>query len=268
MTDTFRWPSGLKQALDRFVSLPGPLLIASDFDGVLAPLVDDPMSSAPLEHSAQALEKLQSGSAAHIHVALVSGRRIDQLALLARPVPGTRLFGTHGAESGYIDTDGALHSSATLLTSAQEHELEVVSAKAHALADSARGAWVEHKDTSIVLHTRLASPADTERIEAEFRAFALTRHVHVMLGHDVTEASATAASKGGSVSALRAELGATAVIYLGDDVTDETVFAVLNGPDVGIKVGPGETAATYRIENPLEVGFVLSYIADKVNADL
>jgi trehalose-6-phosphatase len=88
------------------------------------------------------------------------------------------------------------------------------------------------------------------------------------LGHDVTEVSVTDATKGKAITALRAELGATSVAYFGDDVTDETVFSILTEDDLGVKVGPGDTAAAYRVESPTDVAYLLEEIADKVNAGL
>lgn len=260
-------PAGLVSAIENFAALDGPLLIATDFDGVLAPLVDDPTRSRPLPASSTALAALQGSRAGRVHTAYISGRRINELAQLASPAPGTHLYGTHGAQSGRIRSDGSLEALQIGLSPEQHQLLESAVAAAQALAETARGAWVEHKETSVVLHTRLASEQDTTRVETEFRAFVHTLGAHVILGHDVTEVSATDNTKGKALSQLRNELGAQAVIYFGDDITDETVFNVLNGPDIGIKVGPGDTAAGFRVENPAHVAFVLQQIADKVIAD-
>ena len=46
-------------------------------------------------------------------------------------------------------------------------------------------------------------------------------------GKDVVEISVLKASKGDALVALRDELGASVVLYAGDDVTDEHAFEVL-----------------------------------------
>ena len=51
-------------------------------------------------------------------------------------------------------------------------------------------------------------------------------------------------SKGAAIDTLRTRLGADAVLFVGDDVTDETAFVRLRPGDVGVKVGEGETAAS------------------------
>ena len=64
-------------------------------------------------------------------------------------------------------------------------------------------------------------------------------------------------SKGAAIDTLRTRLGADAVLFVGDDVTDETAFARLRPGDVGVKVGEGETAAEYRVSTPEDVTDVL-----------
>ncbi|WKV16772.1 hypothetical protein LP422_21985 [Janibacter limosus] len=52
-----------------------------------------------------------------------------------------------------------------------------------------------------------------------------------------------------------------ATVYLGDDVTDEHVFTVLGPDDVGIKVGPGESAARLRVDDCTHVPEVLAALS-------
>lgn len=258
----------LQQAVNKFASHNGPLIIATDFDGVLAPLVDDPNRSRPLPRSVAALQRLANSRGGLVHVAYVSGRRIDELVQLAKPAPGSHLYGTHGAQRGYIDSTGQLVANRTQLNSHQTETLAAARARAEKLAASADGAWVEVKETSIVLHTRLASDRATALIEPDFRDYVAALDAHVILGHDVTEVSVTDATKGKAITALRAELGAASVAYFGDDVTDETVFSILTEADLGVKVGPGDTAAAYRVESPTDVAYLLEEIADKVSVGL
>jgi trehalose 6-phosphate phosphatase len=52
-------------------------------------------------------------------------------------------------------------------------------------------------------------------------------------------------------------VGADAVLYFGDDVTDEHAFEVMRGHDVSVKVGGGETAARHRVETSEQVAEAL-----------
>ena len=72
------------------------------------------------------------------------------------------------------------------------------------------------------------------------------------------EFSATTANKGTWIETHRKTVNATAVVFLGDDVTDEDGFAVLNQPtDLGVKVGEGDTAAYLRVADIDEVATFL-----------
>src|SRR5439155_1048781 len=59
------------------------------------------------------------------------------------------------------------------------------------------------------------------------------------------------------------QVGATAANFLGDDVTDEKVFTRLSGPDVGIKVGDGETLAAFRVPDTVDVATVLAFLLEE-----
>jgi len=51
------------------------------------------------------------------------------------------------------------------------------------------------------------------------------------------------------------------VLYAGDDVTDEDAFASLGPGDLGLKSGPGETVAPYRVADPAAVAAALDELA-------
>jgi len=72
------------------------VLIALDFDGTLAPLVDDPEDSRMMSASRDALEALTPLPG--VVVALVSGRAIDSLLRVADPLKEWFLVGSHGIE--------------------------------------------------------------------------------------------------------------------------------------------------------------------------
>ena len=68
--------------------------------------------------------------------------------------------------------------------------------------------------------------------------------------------------KGEAIAKLRTRLGADAVVFIGDDTTDEDVFAVLGDNDLGIKVGPEPTAAQTRVASQEDVSEVLSVLEE------
>lgn len=74
------------------------------------------------------------------------------------------------------------------------------------------------------------------------------------------EFAVVSTDKGHAVDVLRDQIGATAVLFLGDDVTDEKAFRRMRDGDVGVKVGPGDTAAAFRVEAPDDVADALAHV--------
>jgi trehalose-phosphatase len=225
------------------------LLVGCDFDGTIAPLVDDPARATGNPDSLRALRLL--AGLPHTHVAVVSGRSLRDLALLSRLPSEVHLVGSHGSEFDVgisIDLDDAARE-----------RLADVSRELDKLAQRHDGIGLEVKPASIALHYRTADRETASAVvDAVLKGPASREGVYVKHGKMVVELSVVHANKGDSIRRLRQEVGASAVVFLGDDVTDEDVFATLAGPDLGIKVGDGDTHAAQRIADTDQVAQVLA----------
>ncbi|QCU78789.1 trehalose-phosphatase [Citricoccus sp. SGAir0253] len=246
----------LERAL-RALAARDPLLVALDFDGVVSELVDRAEDARPVPANAAALAELAGREG--VHTALVSGRALDSLVRVASPPEATLLIGSHGAERRLGPDAPPLE-----LDAAQRRALAAVGAVLEEVAARYPDSWVEHKPAGRVLQVRLAADAGAKRravAEAE-AALAGMEGIHVGHGKDVLEVSVVRADKGQGLDLLREATGAKAVLFAGDDVTDEHAFARLDPDrDVGIKVGEGPTAARFRIDGPAELAAVLEAVA-------
>jgi trehalose 6-phosphate phosphatase len=259
------------------------LLVALDFDGTLAPLTDEPMSARALPESATAVRDL--AAAPGTVVAFVSGRTLADLAVILEYEPGSpvHLAGSHGAEfqhpEGFVAAaagrearSSARHedSAAAEVLAPREDphaedaaDAEAVRAAAERAVEHVEGAWIEHKAFGFGLHTRLSSPADAAAAAAAVDDI-VARHApswRRRSGRDILEFAWRHEGKDSAVAQLREQTGATAVVFAGDDVTDEDALASLGEADLGIRVGEGDTAATIRVADAKELAGVLSALA-------
>jgi trehalose 6-phosphate phosphatase len=236
----------LADALGELARAP-ELLVALDFDGVLAPIVQDPDSSRPLPASAAAVRAL--AELPGTTVAMLSGRALGDLRTVSGFEPPVRLVGSHGGEFD----DGALE-----LTDEQSALKDELVAAVERVVEGEPGARLEGKPAGIVVHVRGADPAVAERVlDATRTGPARLPGVEATEGKAVVEMSVLQVSKGAAIDTLR---DSAAVLFVGDDVTDETAFVRLRPGDVGIKVGDGDTAAGYRVDAPEDVTAVLEQL--------
>ncbi|WP_029252924.1 trehalose-phosphatase [Paraoerskovia marina] len=244
-----------------------PVLVALDFDGCLAPLVDDPSASRMLPGARDALTRM-APLAPHVQLALVSGRHLADLAALADPPLGTWLVGSHGAETGEVGPDGLVTVPFDLAPDDAETRRSLI-AGFEEIAAEYDGAHVETKPTAAVLHTRRATRGDAEDADRRADAVAESLGLSPMHGKDVVETSVVETSKGEGLEALRARLAEACdvgpadvrVLYAGDDTTDERAFSRPGAVDLAIKVGDGETAASFRVSSPQAVADLLGRLA-------
>ncbi|MGB8403810.1 MAG: trehalose-phosphatase [Mycobacterium sp.] len=240
-------PADLITALDAVSSTPR-LLVTSDFDGTLAPIVNNPADARALPAAASALIEL--ADLADTDVALISGRALNVLKELAAMPANIHLVGSHGAEfeSGFSQpVDEAL--------------LTRIGLSLGEIASRYPGVTVETKPASVALHVRNASSGDGTAALAAAQLAAADWNAEITSGKAVLELAVITTNKGSAIDELRSRAAATAVVFFGDDVTDEKAFARLADGDVGVKVGPGQSAAQYRVDSPDDVAEALAHLA-------
>lgn len=249
-------PASLEEDLARLARAE-TLLVASDFDGTLAPIVDHPDGVEADRDAVRALVSLSE--LPRTHVAVISGRSRDVLrGFLGEAAPRMRLAGSHGAEAGGAGVGGAEPGAGAIrLTDEQHRALDRAVARLEELAGRYEGALVERKPLGVAFHYRRVCPGGRERASEEARALLRGVGAGIRPGHEVVELSMVEADKGRALESLRREVGATATLFVGDDVTDEDAFDRLGPSDLGVKVGPGDTKATARIESQDEVAPLL-----------
>jgi trehalose 6-phosphate synthase len=252
-------PDALVDALERFATRQS-LLVALDFDGVLAPIVAEPQAARMLPASRRQLTALTAMPG--IRPALVSGRALADLRRVADPPPGVLLAGSHGAEIVDPDTGAELE---VMLDQESRRLLQEVADALTAISERHPGTHVEHKPAGAVLHTRrAAADIGANATREALQGPATWPGVHLTHGKEVVELSVVDVGKGSAVKRLRAATQAEAVLYAGDDATDERAFAVLDDAsgDVTIKVGPGETLARHRLDAPQDVAVMLEVLVE------
>jgi trehalose 6-phosphate phosphatase len=203
-----------------------------DVDGTIVDIGPSPNEvhvSDSLVRSLARLHKLSGGA-----IALVSGRRISDLDRLFSPL-ALPSIGCHGAEMRI--NDGEIFYWAKPLSFDLRRRL----AEAAGIGPDI---VVEDKDYSFALHYRKA-PEHAEQLRhhiAAARAAFPDEPTELLLGKAMFEVKRPEISKGGSIGKLMAQapFSGRMPVFIGDDVTDESVFEIL--PKIG---GKGFSVSRY-----------------------
>jgi trehalose 6-phosphate phosphatase len=248
-------PRPLRDALAALAGA-GSLLVALDFDGTLAPTVDDPAKARALPEARAAVERLTRLPATR--VALVSGRTVEDLEQVSGFGDEVLLVGSHGIELRLDEPEDVI-----ALDEQERRAMRTLSEVLGQVVDTLQTVWLEPKPAGFALHTRLATERHSRvaHLVAMSEAQAEIEDLKVRLGKNVIEFSVRSTTKGEAVEHLRQYTHADAVFYAGDDVTDEDAFVALDSDDLGLKSGGGTTAADFRVDGPEDVAHVLTLLA-------
>jgi trehalose 6-phosphate phosphatase len=229
-----------RQRALELVDARSPILVVTDFDGTLSPIVQDPLGAViePLARTAlRRLARLAETHTDRLSVVVLSGRTSVDVAGRVR-VGGVRYLGNHGLESGIL----ARRRRAEGLTVRADETLQpYVPSTALVASTVADGLgnppwlFVELKGPSVAFHFRQAPDVDRAReqvlgaIDAAEedlgeQALAMTR----LEGRRIIELRPTGAGgKGAAVERLIERNHPGAIVMLGDDVSDAEGFEVI-----------------------------------------
>ncbi len=218
-------------------------LLAFDFDGTLAPIVDDPSAPAMRPRTRHLLAE-----AAQLYpCAVISGRpEQDVMRLLA------------GVTVWYVIGNRGMYPAPEL-----ERLCADVARWEEALAprlSALQGVSIENKGVSLAVHYRRASDRERSREEIAAAAAVLPGRVRVVQGKEVVNLlPEDGPDKGGCLQRVLRHLGCSATLYVGDDETDEPAFRVEGVTGVRVGACPS-TAARYFVNDQEEIDDLLEQL--------
>ncbi|MGH3506735.1 MAG: trehalose-phosphatase [Nocardioidaceae bacterium] len=212
-----------RAGLERILAEPRGTLAAFDYDGTLAPIVDDPGGAVPHPGVIAALGVL----AAHVgQVAIVTGRPVDVAVSLGglREAPGLDnlvVMGHYGLERWDAATDRVTRPD-------QADGVGEVRARLPELLRSAGvpDAEIEDKGLSVAVHVRrLGDPvAAFDAVRGPLQALAERTGLDAEPGRFVVELRPPGMDKGQALAVLIEETRAGSVVFVGDDLGDLAAF--------------------------------------------
>ncbi len=221
------------------------LVLLLDYDGTLVELTAHPADAAPDAALLDLLRRLAARPATGVHV--VSGRPRDTLGGWLGHLP-IHLHAEHGFWSR--PPDGGWESLPVGPTPWRAPALAVLAE----YAARTPGTLIEEKAVGLAWHYRMADPEfgmrQADRLSAELAERFGGEGVEVLRGEMVVELRPAGIHKGVVARRVSGEIPPGALIAaLGDDLTDEDLFAALPPASVAIHVGPRPSRAPVRLES-------------------
>ena len=245
-------PDPLERFLAAAAADPAGTVVALDFDGTLAPIVDDPTESRPADGAMAAVAAL---ARAGVRVVLVTGRAPDTAAALAGLDAPDReaglervvVHGHYGLQSWHPDDGGGVESLVDDAARAAVGRVREALPGVLADAGAPDGVAVEDKDVSLVVHTRRAPDpqATLDALVPALQDLADREGLALQPGKLVAEIRPGGTDKGTAVAELLDAAGVGAALFAGDDLGDLPGFeALAAAPDGVATLGVGTDEGT------------------------
>ncbi|HET9173982.1 MAG TPA: bifunctional alpha,alpha-trehalose-phosphate synthase (UDP-forming)/trehalose-phosphatase [Candidatus Saccharimonadales bacterium] len=226
-------------------------LLLLDYDGVLVALATHYKQAAPSKGVVQTIKKLAADPANE--VVIVSGRTRTNLDDWFDSIP-VNLVAEHGAFTK--DVRGTWHKTRGHSTAWKERIRPIM----EKYARRTPGAVIEEKSNSLVWHYRQSPPYEAQKYTVILRRVLQTivrdYDLAVYSGNKILEVKDPSTSKAETVQRWMKHPH-DFILTIGDDYTDEDMFAALPDSAYTIKVGRGRTHAKYRLKSSSEVQALL-----------
>ena len=236
------------------------LLVLTDYDGTLTPLVGDP-TAARLE--AEVLENLRLlARSPRTRIGILSGRALRDLRARVG-VPEVIYAGCHG-----LEVEGPDISFRHPEAEAQGETLKAVTRVLGLHAGSIPGARLEPKGLAVAVHYRTVPPGAVARLQAQVERTIREQgsRLQILRGHKVMEILPRVRwNKGDCALWIRDQVllrlpPLLMMLYMGDDWTDELAFQALSGKAITVRVGSAwaRSSAVYQFHEVADVHRLLS----------
>jgi trehalose 6-phosphate synthase/phosphatase len=231
-------------------------LLLLDYDGTLVPFYASPSSAVPDPDLLSLLELLVSDR--KNTVVLISGRGWTFLDRYFSSVP-IILVAEHGA---LMKMPGDQWQTSVTLNNEWKQQIRPLM---ELYSDMTPGSFVEEKEHSLVWHYRKSDSefAHIRTIELKSNLMQMIANLNlgIIEGNKVLEVRNLESTKGKIASHFMAQQHYDFVLGIGDDVTDEDLFAVMPESAYTIKVGRGASKARYHIMSTGDVRLLLKQLA-------
>jgi trehalose 6-phosphate synthase/phosphatase len=235
------------------------LTLLLDYDGTLVPIAPTPEEAAPDRELVALLAALARRPERDIHI--VSGRPRETIDQWFGGLP-ISLWAEHGFWRRSIE-DGEWRAAARVPTKALQRTYSVLDR----FTRETPGSFIERKTASLAWHYRRVRPSlgkvQALALEDVLDEMLANSSLEVLHGKKVLEIRPRGVSKAEVGRRVLAERRYTAaIVAIGDDETDEDLFAALPDSAVTIAVGPGPTCAKYVVEDHHAARDLLAALAD------
>jgi trehalose 6-phosphate phosphatase len=239
----------------------GRIAILLDIDGTLVDLAPTPREVWVPPDLAVTLNRLMEQTEGAL--ALVSGRSLNDIDLIFAPEQFPAVGG-HGAEMRLSGDNEAVATHAPPMDQELKRRLAAV-------AKLSPGILLEDKGYSLALHYRLAPHAEKAIYEAVslIRADLPNAPIEVLPGKCVCEIKHSGFTKASGVRELmtHAPFRGRQPLFIGDDVTDESVFAIMPDYDgFAFSVGRRAQGVAGHFDTPSDVREFLASLLDDSSA--
>ena len=242
----------------------GALLIMADFDGTLAPIADTPGEARLAPPARKVMARLST--APGVGLAVISGRDLRDLTT-RMDLPGITLAGCHG-----LVIEGPGMSFTHLQAAECRQILKTLAVDLVERLSGLRGVEVEPKEFGVAVHYRRAYPSDLAEVffQVEEAREANAPHLTTRPGKKVLELVPNVPwNKGECALWIRDRWARTqsldpAVVYLGDDETDEDAFGALTPEKLlSIRIGRSDASrARYHLDAQESIDLFLHALID------
>lgn len=253
--------ASLDPSIIEYVAHAQKLILLLDYDGTLVPYAATPEKAAPDSALIELLFFLSQKP--HMCVNIISGRDAATLERWFGHLP-MGLFAEHGLWAR-PRPDDSWRPLRPIITD-WKHDVEPLLER---FTNQTLGASIEYKSGSMAWHYRLVDPhlahLRVKELQSCLDELARRFPIDIVPGDKVLEVRMQGVNKGLVITAFFAQSSDAVILALGDDHTDEDLFAALPQKSIAVHIGEKPSLAPYRLRDFQEARRLLESLLPKPN---